>query len=898
MARACHFAVNDATGGVFSEKEIDDFLDRTAKAARAAKKAEPSLTDREALAQAARELTHAEIHKALTQQRLEVFNQMTRREVAARNDAKPASMPVNERLISENTGSEIQGVGTSSSVQTRATARARDLLGAVRRGLRDMPGLENRVSNTFGRAEKGFDAMVGDEMARLNGDNSVDRTNDKGALQAARTFVEALEQLRQDLNNAGAWVAKATGYIVRQSHDRIKVSGGLWREIAELNARVSEGTLSELGAADLKAGAYQRAFNRWRDKQMATLDIGKTFGGLEAEDVPLEHVPKIISDPSSVPERVLAHSFWDIVTGEHERLTGMDDGYEFRPKKGSKAAAVSASRFFIYKSPRAWLDYNADFGNGGLYQAVMKQLERGAQNVELMKTWGPSPEANYEAEVQRLTAQAKDQGAKGLAAAEKLTKTETRSHFDAVNGTANVPENLRFATIMTGIRMWETLTKLGSVTLSKAVDPVLSSFALARAGCGALEGYAGFFKGVLRLQGKDARQAADLLDIGMRGFAGHLGAPMPRAVNAPGWLSWGVSLQMKLNLFNFLNEGTHNGAAEMLAAHLGHEAMQGWDNMEIGTRELLERHGISRAMFETASSTLQQASDGRHYFTTDHMDQLTHDQLHDLKGTPAEARTPQGAEVARRDLQLAFKAMIHDVVDNTTGEARLREHVMMTQGLKPGTKLGEALRSFMQMRGFSMSVFGRHVAPAWRGYNGMDRYILIPHLIASLSIAGFLGLNAKRIARGEKPIGPWGQDKADTIKIWTSAMAQGAGLGLWGDFLFGEHNRMGVSASLSALGGPAVGDGEHLFQILTQLAHGGDANDEGVSPVGGELTRLVVGQNLPLVNLWYTRAALDYLLIWNLEERASPGYLDRIESRSRNSEHTDYWLAPTQARRW
>ena len=53
--------------------------------------------------------------------------------------------------------------------------------------------------------------------------------------------------------------------------------------------------------------------------------------------------------------------------------------------------------------------------------------------------------------------------------------------------------------------------------------------------------------------------------------------------------------------------------------------------------------------------------------------------------------------------------------------------------------------------------------------------------------------------------------------------------------------------------------------------------------------------NIPLVNLWYTRLALDYLVLWRLQEAVSPGYLARYESRVRNQEGGDFIVAPTSA---
>jgi hypothetical protein len=45
------------------------------------------------------------------------------------------------------------------------------------------------------------------------------------------------------------------------------------------------------------------------------------------------------------------------------------------------------------------------------------------------------------------------------------------------------------------------------------------------------------------------------------------------------------------------------------------------------------------------------------------------------------------------------------------------------------------------------------------------------------------------------------------------------------------------------------------------------------------------------MNLFYTRAALDYLIIYRIQEALNPGFLRRMEQRAERDNGQTYWLA-------
>jgi hypothetical protein len=97
------------------------------------------------------------------------------------------------------------------------------------------------------------------------------------------------------------------------------------------------------------------------------------------------------------------------------------------------------------------------------------------------------------------------------------------------------------------------------------------------------------------------------------------------------------------------------------------------------------------------------------------------------------------------------------------------------------------------------------------------------------------------------------------------------------------------------MGGPLISDAEQAANIVYQAVHGGAVNEStGKSRIPGELAHFA-GSNIPMVNLWYTRLALDYLINWRLQEWASPGYLDHYQAKQERKGGVRYWMGPTSA---
>jgi hypothetical protein len=65
-------------------------------------------------------------------------------------------------------------------------------------------------------------------------------------------------------------------------------------------------------------------------------------------------------------------------------------------------------RHLHFKSGRDWMEYNRDFGSGGLHQTLMGHVHRMARDITLMREFGPNPKlgAQYEADLWKAKAKA------------------------------------------------------------------------------------------------------------------------------------------------------------------------------------------------------------------------------------------------------------------------------------------------------------------------------------------------------------------------------------------------------------------------------------------------------------------------------------------------------------
>ncbi len=324
-----------------------------------------------------------------------------------------------EALRVLNVGEERQGARAALSVDTQGRALTVRLWKTLERDL-DEGGVLERLSNFWAKTDEQFELSVARELSISRGGKEKP-TGDADAVKAASAIKRAQDEARRLQNNEGAFIGELEGYIGKQSHDALKVSGGFWKGSAL--------------RGDLRKARQKQAFEAWRGKIEPRLSE-RTFDGVKKGE----------------RENFLQEIWLDIVSGRHDRAKGANDLEGFRPPS-SKAKSVSARRVLHFNSAEDWLAYNREFGRGSFLQSVVQDLEAAGRNTALMRTWGPAPEAAFNADLDRLSSEGRTRDA----SIEKRVRSNVRRwEFDEVSGLSNAPANIRAATVMRWIRLDQT----------------------------------------------------------------------------------------------------------------------------------------------------------------------------------------------------------------------------------------------------------------------------------------------------------------------------------------------------------------------------------------------------------------------------------------------------------
>jgi hypothetical protein len=879
-AADCIARILDAGGGAVTEDELLDFEAEIKRRARTRAREKPTESAEDRLLGVAKEMSEEERIKAFLEKRSAAINVLRRKQVASFIETAPVKK--SEALNALNVGGLKGFDGSFLSVQAKALALEMDLWGGMMADLRraELLGpLESRSPE--------LDREISDALEDADADPAtVTKAHSPLAMKIAKVMAKHQENARLLLNDAGAFVRKLPGWIVRQSHDPVKLQAA--------------------------------GFDRWYADILPDLDE-RTFDGLKVKVSTDAASPDFDAAYRAAEDKArrasLLHTYNSLVTGVHE--TGSADWLHAFKMPGNKAKSVSQERVLHFKKYR-WFDYNAKYGRGTLLEEMAHGLELSARNTALMRTWGTNPEAMFEAtrrdlaeQITQDAAMTPKQKAKQVASVQGFW---SRNFFDQVNGTANAGGNPTWARRMANVRSWIAMSKLGGVVLSAFPD-IGNKASLARHN--GVSYFEGLGNGVTSLvRGKGPVEREMMLDH-VRGFSEAVAGSIFNRFSADSGLSGGMSRAMrayfKLNLMTFWDNAQRDGWSDFMARNMGSQTRGEFGALDKRLQTTLRGYGITErewAVLRKAPRADPTSSAGGRLLTPDMLDDLPDEAFADYakpavdatRETDAfkklsaedqakrlEARTAREIKNARRDVKERLSAYYADQIRQSTTRPGARERALVTLGTVAGTPMGEAARFLMQFKAFGIGMLTQHIMREWvRG--ARPDIAGLAYLIIGTSSLGYLSMTAKELIAGKNPRDITNPD--NWPRIIGAAMAQGGGLGIYGDFLFGEYNRFGQSG-LATLGGPAIGTAEdigRLYSDTTDWIKG----DRTTAPLA-ESMRLVK-DNVPFANLFWARLALDQMIFNQLQEAMNPGYLRRVERRVKEQNGQTYWLPPSAGR--
>lgn len=691
------------------------------------------------------------------------------------------------------------------------------------------------------------DREIADAMWRIGRGQKLDGMT-RQSVEAAKIISKWQESTRVDENRAGAWVGKVPGYIVRQSHDILKI----------------------------RAAGYES----WRNAILPRLD-DVTFDGITDR------------------EQFLKNVYDGLASGVHLSADKPDWMNGF---KGSQNAAKRASqeRVLHFKDGVSWHEYNQQFGTGSLREALFGGLNNAARTTGMMRVLGTNPQNMFKYLADTISEDLRGT-ASPAAQADFASKVKrlNRTTMPQIDGSLNIPGSVGMANASAGIRGWLRMSQLGGAVISSFNDVPISATEMRYQGQNFMQAVLGAMKGRFTRY-NNAEQKEILSSIGV--YSDAMTQEIIRRISGDdtlnGKMGRAQQLFFKYNLMNFWTESGRNSNAMMITNWLAKNADHTYSQLPEDLRRVLDIHGIGDAEWNIYRNMDMADSEGRKFMTSSGIRGVPDEVIASYVEGKGMKVTERSVADARDTLEGQLRGYVLDRLNIAMSEPGERTQAFMKMGTIPGTVAGEVIRFAGQYKSFTASfmqnvlgreVFGRGYTPAGLGEsktasltnalfrNGKGAFMGAANLFVWATLFGYVSMQTKLMLKGQTPRPP-------DAKTFMAAAAQGGGLGILGDFMFGEVNRMGAGP-VTSLMGPAASNADSIITLLQQTTRG-DADL-------GDWYRTSL-DNTPFLNVFWLRTAMNGLILNRIQDALDPGSLERYQRRVEREQGNTFMLPPSQ----
>ena len=696
-------------------------------------------------------------------------------------------------------------------------------------------GLLQYVQARFMGFGKGvLDDKIARELWELRDGGTPGSTGSPEAAGIAKIINKYQELARQDQNAHGAFIRKIDGYMVSQSHDMFRVArAGKEKWINDIRPLLSPVTFEELN-----------------------------FTGDVAADAQL--VDKFLG---SIYDKISTGNF--MKTDPEAPLIGFKG-------PANLAKKVSASRVLHFENADAFIKYNDAYGTGSLMEAVASGLRRAANTSAMLERLGTNPRAMFDRVLGDLRERSRNAPDRVRL---RLQGSFAERLMDVVDGTADIPSSINGAQRAAAARALQIQSSLGGAVLASAPDIATAASELQFQGRNFLGALGEQFSGMLAqvAGGRAQREAADLVGVGIDSILRDVASRVTVADNAGQTINKLNTAFFKLNLLSQWTTAGERAVSEIMSATLGRLRGEGFDRLPARLRQVLQLYDITADDWDLIRFNAMEEFEGRIYVS------------------PEKLREGGIDERQARAVEAKIRAYFSDRSAVAVLQSGSREKLYTTQALQAGTAAGEAIRFIMQFKSYGISFVQKVIGR----YTQEDRFWSIPgsvfkmpaseawqlgQLIVTLTGLGYLSMAAKDIAKGREPRDPM---RVDTMQ---AAMLQGGGFGIYADFLLARTNRFGGGFLDTAMG-PLFGDVSSAGDVFNKTRDYVTGQSDDAPDV--EAFNFVKG-NTPFINLFYTRAALDYLILYHIQEALNPGSLRRMEQRLKKEQGQEFILPPSE----
>ena len=751
-----------------------------------------------------------------------------------------------EGLIALLVGSNRLTLGARSSVGVAQNAAQGQLVASF-----DAEVTANGLDGMFDKA----DARLQEELAITQQQISEGMevtTKNSNIKKLAEIMEKHSELTRQALNARGANIPKMWGYVVRQSHDQFNVRAAANRLGKNVDDIIADPTLK---GTDIN---YNKNFTAWKDFIMQYLDGDRTFGNTDNID------------------SFLMNSYNSLVGNKIQVADGASGVFG----SNSVTKGISNKRVLHFKSAKDWYAYNEKFGTGSLKETYYSGLMTAGRNIGMLDTLGTKPKENFEkirvAISNRMLA--KKRSTESLSSYKQFEK-----FMNVVDGTVYTFDGGKFgfavAKYSAIARAIGNVAKLGGAVISAAADIGIYASEMKYQGRSFLGGMGEAMGGIGKIKNtKQKRDIAKGLGFLGDGTTYDISGRFQVGDNLnKGWTQIQRTF-FKYNLLSWWTNTLKENSMLGMANYYANQKSLSFDQLNKPLQSFFGLYNIDATKWDVIRKTaMSKADDGTEFINISELSNMSDADIKKITGMNDLSKTE--LQIEKDKFKYSVSGMLLDRSIYAVIEPDARTKGTMTQGTLAGTGMGEAIRFVGQFKAFPMAignkVLGREIAFLRKGPN-QDIGRGIKGLAAIMVTSGFMGylsMTAKDLLKGKEPRDP------NNIKTIMAAFLQGGGLGIYGDVLFKEQRDAG--SVVAGLIGPAPTTAVDLGLALKYALSG-----EGGK--AGKAAYRTISSNIPFLNLFYIKAAFDYMIGFQIMETMNPGVLKRVEKRMKKDYNQEY----------
>ncbi|HDP4933830.1 TPA: hypothetical protein P6R45_004077 [Escherichia coli] len=567
----------------------------------------------------------------------------------------------------------------------------------------------------------------------------------------------------------------------------------------------------------------------------------------------------------------LGEAYNTIATGGLNKLS--DSGMRL---SGARANRGNASRQIHFKDADSYMEYQRDYGDRSLWEVMVGHLEGISKDIALVETYGPNPDHVFRSILDEVTAKEATANPQNTGRIKRIANS-TENLYNFISGKTQPIANPHIARWSDNIRNWMVASRLGSALLASFSDlgTMYLSAKVTNLPMNQL------FRNQL-----EAMNPANRTELARSRRAGLAMESLLGSVNrwamdnmGPSVSRWAATAVMRASGLTAWSDAHKRAYGVTMMGSLGDIVTRTPDlaSLDSGDFRILKSKGVTDQDFSVWKLADQEdwGKGNNTMLTPESIMRIPDDAVRHI-GAP---------ERVKFDAMRRLLGAVAEEVDMAVITPGAREQMVTGGGLQRGTWKGELVRSVFLFKSFPISVVMRHWSRAMGMPSAGGRAAYIGTFIASTTILGALSQQLNDMASGRNPREMTGEEAP---KFWLGALLKGGGLGLYGDFLLSDHTRYGGGALASMLG-PVAG----LVDDVVKLGQGIPLNAVEGKPeqTGGDLVKLGKGL-IPGANLWYAKAALDHMIFNQMQEYFSPGYLRKVEQRSKKQFNQTYWWRP------